>query len=199
MPKGKATTNQVETESPDNNEVIIDKEDTLEADNGTINIDEATQDATNSESTPESSELAVFEEKLKEQEEKYLRLQADFDNFRKRSQKEKLTTISRANKELILSILPIIDNLERAIVACNDPENAFAKGVDMVHKQLLDELSKQGVKPIDALHQPFDPNFHQAVAKEASDFDSDMVIMEFQKGYLLHEEVLRPTMVKVSE
>ncbi|OEF96237.1 nucleotide exchange factor GrpE [Desulfuribacillus alkaliarsenatis] len=146
------------------------------------------------------SKIDELEQKLKDQEEKFLRLQADFDNFRKRSQKERQSVIARANKELLLSILPIVDNLERAIASSANPDDAFTKGVNMVYNQLMDELNKQGVTTIEAVNQEFDPNYHQAVAKEAADgVDSNIVIQEFQKGYLLHEEVLRPSMVKVSE
>ncbi|OEH86140.1 nucleotide exchange factor GrpE [Desulfuribacillus stibiiarsenatis] len=143
--------------------------------------------------------ILQLEEKLQQQEDRYLRLQADFDNFRRRTQKDQLQVITRANKELILSILPIIDNLERAISSSESLDSPFTKGVDMVYKQLLEELKKQGVKVIEAVDKEFDPHFHQAVAQEPSDKPSNIVLEEYQKGYMLHEDVLRPTMVKVSQ
>ncbi len=140
-----------------------------------------------------------WEQKLKESEDRYLRLQADYDNYRKRTQKERGGIIAKANKEVMLSVLPVIDNLERAL-SLAQPEDPFTKGVEMVYKQLVEEMQKHGLSPIEAVNQAFDPNYHQAVAKEATaDVASDMVLEEYQKGYLLNNEVLRPSMVKVSE
>jgi molecular chaperone GrpE len=166
--------------------------DNLESD---VVIDEQQAQSTNEF----EQELNMNDDKIMQFEERYLRLQADFDNFRKRTQKERLTIVQRANKELVLSLLPIIDNLERALSNADNLESPLAKGVEMVYKQLLEELKKQGVKSIEALNLQFDPNYHQAIAKHQSDLGANLVLEEYQKGYLLHDEVLRPSMVVVSE
>jgi molecular chaperone GrpE len=140
------------------------------------------------------------DELLKEHEQKFLRLSADFANYKRRVEKEKLDIYRNATERLVKDLLPVIDNMERALSHSTDsPQEAFASGVEMVFKSLLEVLAKEGLKPIDALNQPFDHNLHHAVMTEDhQEFESDHVIGVLQKGYLLNEKVIRPAMVKVS-
>ncbi|MDR5657969.1 nucleotide exchange factor GrpE [Serpentinicella sp. ANB-PHB4] len=143
----------------------------------------------------------LLEEKEKENIElnnKYQRLQADFINFKKRTEKEKSDIYLYAAEDMALELLGIIDGLERAIDSQKE-ETSFGEGIKMILKQLKDILHKHGIKEIEAMGQPFDLNFHHAVMKEEYDGEKDIVIEVFQKGYTIHKKVLRPAMVKVSE
>lgn len=129
------------------------------------------------------------------------RLQADFDNYRKRTQKEKEELIKYASERIVSDLLPVLDNFERAISAAQSSEDfkAFSQGVEMIHRQMQNMLTKEGLKAIDAVGQPFDPNLHEAVLQvDAEDQPENTVVEELQKGYYLKEKVLRPSMVKVS-
>lgn len=182
-------------------DVVREKESHLK-ENDPSEADETQLDLEKSVSDQEEAKQSTTTDgdKLKAAEDRYLRLQADFDNYRKRIVKERQIEIKRANKDLFLGLLPVVDNFERALAACENVESAFGKGIDMVYKQFQEELKKNGVEEIEADSKPFDPKFHQAVAKETqTDTEPDMVIAVFQKGYTLHNEVLRPAVVKVSE
>lgn len=159
--------------------------------------EEAEIDLDISEGTPAVSETDA----LKEQEEKFLRLSADFANFKRRTEKEKLDIYKNANEKLILALLPVIDNMERALGHAEESsKEAFVSGVEMVFKNMMEVMSKEGLKVIEALDQPFDHNLHHAVMTEPKEgYDSDYVIGVLQKGYQLGEKVIRPAMVKVSE
>src|SRR5690606_34036469 len=122
-------------------------------------------------------------------------LRAEFDNYRRRTRQEVEEIRARAAEGLVIQLLPVVDNLERAVAAGagaeQDPK-AFVEGVEMVLKQFLLELAKVGVRPVEALGNPFDPNFHEAVMYEESDEGPEgTVIEEFQKGYVLNDKVLR--------
>lgn len=129
------------------------------------------------------------------------RTQAEFENFRKRSQREMEDVRKRAGERIITQLLPMLDNLERAIdhtVAGGDPESLL-KGVEMVRQQVLDVFGKEGVEVLDPLGQPFDPNLHQAVQQQTDDTVPDGTVVDvFQKGYRLGGRVVRPAMVVVS-
>ena len=128
------------------------------------------------------------------------RLQADFDNFRKRTQKEKLDLIKYASERLVVELLPVLDNFDRAVSAAKDnPDFAsFSQGVEMILRQMQTALSKEGLKAMDAVGQPFDPNLHEAVLRvDSEEHPENTVVEELQKGYYLKEKVLRPCMVKV--
>ncbi|MDR3602167.1 MAG: nucleotide exchange factor GrpE [Desulfosporosinus sp.] len=147
------------------------------------------------------AELAQAKVKADEHYDHLLRLQADFDNFRKRSQKEKAELIKYASERIVGELLPVLDNFERAANAAkvNPDFAAFSQGVDMILRQLQTALSKEGLKAMDAVGQPFDPNLHEAVLRVASEeHPENTVVEELQKGYYLKEKVLRPCMVKVS-
>lgn len=140
------------------------------------------------------------EEKLAETNGQLIRLQADFMNFRKRVEKEKKDTISYALEGFICSLLPVIDNFEKAMNVEDNMEDAFYKGVEIIYKQLEDVLESNNVKKIDALGREFDPNMHHAVFMEDSEeYDSGKVIEVIQTGYVLKDKVIRPAMVKVAK
>jgi molecular chaperone GrpE len=134
---------------------------------------------------------------------RYLRIQADFDNFRRRSRQEREDFAKYASQKTIEGILPIVDNFERAMTATkdlHDPE-ALAKGVEMIHRQLAQWLEAEGVKIIQAVGQPFNPELHQAVMQVAAEDGtaSGIVVEQLQQGYMLKDKVIRPSMVKVTE
>ncbi|ACL70031.1 nucleotide exchange factor GrpE [Halothermothrix orenii] len=130
---------------------------------------------------------------------KLQRLQADFINYRKRTNKEKGKIGIRAKIELIEKILPVVDNFERALNSAPD-EDEFKQGVDMIYRQLMDTLKKEGVEVIPAVGEPFDHNLHEAIMQvEDSKYESGTVVEELQKGYILEDKVIRPAMVKVAK
>lgn len=140
------------------------------------------------------------DEKIEELTDKYIRLIAEFDNYRKRTEKEKSQMFEIGAKDIIETILPVIDNFERGLAAVTDAEkeSAFVQGIEKIYKQLLTSLESVGVKPIEAVGKEFDPNFHNAVMHaEDEEFGENIVAEEFQKGYLYHESVVRHSMVKV--
>ena len=147
------------------------------------------------------AELAKAKAKAEEHYDHLLRLQADFDNFRKRSQKEKVELIKYASEHLVGELLPVLDNFDRAVSAAKaNPDFAsFSQGVEMILRQMQAALSKEGLKAMETVGQPFDPNLHEAVLRVASEeHPENTVVEELQKGYYLKEKVLRPCMVKVS-
>ena len=131
----------------------------------------------------------------------FLRAVADFENYRKRIDRERREFSEYAAADVILELLPIIDNVERALQApASGDAEAFRRGVELIHKQMLDLLRKRGVKVIEALGADFDPNVHQAVIHEPSDQHREGEVMEeLQRGYTLGDRLLRPTMVKVAK
>ena len=134
-------------------------------------------------------------------QDRLLRTAAEFDNFRKRMDRERADLSAFAAADVLMELLPIIDNFERALQAPAGPEaEAFRKGIELIHKQMLDLLKKRGVRPIEALGANFDPNFHQAVIHESSpDHREGEVMQELQRGYMLGDRLLRPAMVKVAK
>lgn len=128
------------------------------------------------------------------------RVQADFDNFRRRNASVRADSLDEGARNAIEAILPTVDNLERALDAAKDDNSPLSEGVRMVYRQLMDSLAKLGVAPIEAKDQPFDPNFHNAVMTATAEEgqEANIVIEEFQKGYTLKEKVIRHSMVKVS-
>ncbi len=129
------------------------------------------------------------------------RLQAEFDNYRKRTQKEKEDISKYAAESLIGAILPVLDNFERALDSVQTSQDvvAYAQGVEMIFRQLHDILAKEGLAAIEAVGQSFDPNIHEAILPVTTDeYPENTVVEEVQKGYYLKDRVLRPSMVKVS-
>lgn len=129
---------------------------------------------------------------------KYLRLMADFQNFRRRTEKEKNDIYAFANEKIVSELLNVIDNFERALAMATEGDG-FAEGMKLIFKQLQGVLEKSGVAEIEALGQDFDPNFHNAVMMEDSaEYESGKVTEVLQKGYMLNNRVIRPSMVKVA-
>jgi len=182
-----------------------DKKENTESDQERSILDEENTN-NNDMSAPEKllmlqAELAKAKAKAEEHYDHLLRLQADFDNYRKRSQKEKTELIKYASERIVEELLPVLDNFERAASAAkvNPDFVAFSKGMDMIYRQLQTALYKEGLKAMEAIGQPFDPNLHEAVLRVTSEeHPENTVVEELQKGYYLKEKVLRPCMVKVS-
>lgn len=140
------------------------------------------------------------DEQIEELNDRVKRQMAEFENFRKRSEKEKTQMFDMGAKTIIEKILPIVDNFERGFTSVEeaDKEDAFVKGMDMVYKQLMTELENAGVKQIDAIGQEFNPDFHNAVMQvESEEYESGVVAQEFQKGYTYKDSVVRHSMVAV--
>lgn len=136
-----------------------------------------------------------------ENNQRYLRTQADFENFRRRTRVEKEELAKYASAKLLEQLVPVLDNFERALTVSKDSNDydSFAKGVDMIFRQFEQVLTQEGLSPIEAVGQPFNPEFHQAIMQvESEEHEEGIVVEEIQKGYKLKDKVLRPAMVKVS-
>jgi molecular chaperone GrpE len=149
------------------------------------------------------AQLDAARAEAKENHDRMLRMAAELDNYKKRSARDLDDMRKYATENLIRQLLTVVDNLERAIESA-DPENGkdqgVVDGVVMTLKEIMKILEKHHVKPIEALGEPFDPAFHQAMSQEErSDQPSNTVVQEFQKGYLIHDRLLRPAMVVVSK
>ncbi len=143
--------------------------------------------------------IAQLEKQLSEEHESHLRMMAEYDNFRKRAAKEKESIYSDALCETAASLLPLLDNLERALCAETDKESGMYKGVEMIMKQCVEIFQKLGISEIEALGKTFDPNLHNAVMHDEDETKGEQEISEvFQKGYARGEKVLRHSVVKVS-
>ena len=141
------------------------------------------------------------DEKIEELTDRLTRQMAEFDNFRKRTEKEKSQMYEIGAKDIIEKILPVVDNFERGIAAVPEEEksNPFAEGMEKIYKQLMTTLEEIGVKPIEAVGQEFDPDFHNAVMHvEDEEVGENIITEEFQKGYLYRDRVVRHSMVKVA-
>ena len=148
--------------------------------------------------------LKAAEEKAEANYESLLRVTADFENYKKRIEREMSDVRKFANESLIKELLPIVDNLERALAIeygkNKDTFEGIREGVEMTLKELMECLQKFGVTPMDSLEKPFDPNFHHAVSQEESEeYPENMVLKELQKGYMLRDRLLRAPMVVVSK
>lgn len=144
----------------------------------------------------------AMKEKVEELEDRVKRQMAEFDNFRKRTEKEKSAMFETGAKSVIEKILPVVDNFERGLASVSEEEkdSALAQGMQMIYKQLMTELENLDVKPIPAVGEEFNPDFHNAVMQTQSDeFESGMVAQELQKGYTYRDSVVRHSMVAVVE
>ncbi|UII54933.1 nucleotide exchange factor GrpE [Cytobacillus spongiae] len=148
------------------------------------------------------AKIAELEAKLEEAENRYLRLQADYDNSRRRAKLDLEATQKYRAQSLISDLLPALDNFERAmkIEADSDQVKSLLHGMEMVYRNISDALQKEGAEVIEAVGKEFDPHLHQAVMQvEDASYDSNIVVEEFQKGYKLKDRVIRPSMVKVNQ
>lgn len=144
--------------------------------------------------------LSKKEEELDEVNTRLLRLQADFVNFRKRTEKEKEGLVNYGIESIVCELLPILDNFERAMESETDKEDGFYQGIEMIQNQLINVLSNNGIKEIEALNKPFDPNYHHAVTiEESEDWAEGIILDVLQKGYMLNDKVIRPSMVRVAK
>lgn len=190
------------------------KKDNIEGEAGSDKPEESRTEAASDGSAQASSagEQADAEEgadermeelrrQAEENYQRYLRAQADFDNFRRRTRQEKEEFAKYASLNLIEQLLPVVDNFERAIESSKGTKDfdALVKGLEMTFRQLDQVLQQEGLKPIEAVGQPFNPEYHQAVMQvESEEYEEGIVVEELQKGYVLKEKVIRPSMVKVS-
>ena len=199
-------TNKPHTEEQSNDLEHKDTIDEQQATAGAEGAETFTDQAGEAADTPEvevieDGRFAELEKLAEENQQRYLRVQADFDNFRRRTVKEKEELGQYASMKLITQLLPIMDNFERAIVASQSSGDidSLRKGVDMIFRQLEQVLEQEGLKPMETVGQPFNPEFHQAIMQvESEDHEEGIIVEEVQKGYVLKEKVLRPAMVKVS-
>ena len=142
-----------------------------------------------------------YEQQIEELTDRLKRNMAEFDNFRKRTEKEKASMYIIGAKDIVEHMLPVVDNFERGLAAIpeDEKEGPVASGMEMIYKQMMTTLEGLGVTPIEALNKPFDPNFHNAVMHvEDDEVEESTVVEEFQKGYIYKEHVIRYSMVKVA-
>ncbi|MGX6442807.1 nucleotide exchange factor GrpE [Neobacillus sp. K501] len=176
-------------------ELTVEEVETVFAEDGETAKDE-------SDTSDLQAEIQMLKNKLEEADNRYLRLQADFDNFRRRTRIDIEAGEKYRAQKLAVELLPAIDNFERAlkIEADNEQTKSLLQGMEMVYRSLVDALKKEGVEAIEAVGKDFDPNFHQAVMQgEDENYGSNIVTDEFQKGYMLKDRVIRPSMVKVNQ
>ncbi len=165
---------------------VSDKRAASEKDDGIPDEEDAGNEKKETETREESSDT------------KYMRLMADFQNFKRRTEKEKSDIYAYANEQIALGLLEVIDNFERALDH-ESTDKAYAEGMELILKQLIEVLKKSGIEEIKTLGEEFNPNFHNAVMMEDNpDFESGKVTEVLQKGYTLNSKVIRPSMVKVN-
>ena len=162
-----------------------------------LNDQEPPQEQADTQNNDPLEELRREKDSLQD---RLLRTAAEFDNYRKRVERERRDLADYMKADILAEILPIVDNFERALQAPSSDTDSLRKGVELIHKQMHDFLRKRGVTPIEALGADFDPNFHQAVIHETSPSHREgEVIEELQRGYMLGDKLLRPAMVKVAK
>ncbi len=177
------------TEAADN----IEETETQEAENADVEGEQA-------EGKPEKKEKKdKKDEMIEELSDKVKRQMAEFENFRKRSEKEKTQMYEIGAKSIIEKILPVVDNFERGLAGMEESDDPFAQGMQMIYKQMMTSLAEAGVSPIEAVGKEFDPEYHNAVMHvEDEAFGENEVVEELQKGYMYRESVVRHSMVKVA-
>ena len=196
------TESTAEAETPEGN--ADTEEDTDQESTSEDSPEEAKKTRAERKAEKKAAKVDKEKEKLKEQiaefEDRAKRQLAEFENFRNRSEKEKAQSFDLGAKSVLEKILPVVDNFERGLAAVPEEQkdDAFVSGMDKIYKQLMAELEKMDVKPIDAVGQEFDPTFHNAVMQTESDeYESGTVAQELLKGYTYHGTVLRHSMVSV--
>ena len=197
--------NQVEQETSEVNAEEV-KEETVETE--VVEEAEATEEKAETKEAKKADKKKAkadkkneaMQAKIDELEDRVKRQMAEFENFRKRTDKEKAMMFETGAKSVIEKILPVVDNFERGLATIpeGDENLPFANGMKMIYKQMMDELEKLGVKPIEAVGQEFNPNFHNAVMQmESEEYESGVVAQEMLKGYTYHDTVVRHSMVAV--
>lgn len=155
----------------------------------------------NTAADPVQEELEALRKQVEELQERCLRAQADFDNFRRRTRQEKEEFAKYASSKLVEQLLPVLDNFERALASSKESRDfdSLLKGIEMTFRQLDQALEQEGLKRMEATGQPFNPEFHQAIQQvESEEHEEGIVVEEVMKGYLFKDKVIRPAMVKVS-
>lgn len=198
MEEVEATVNTEAETTEENTEEVIAEE----------AVEEDTEADTEEDADEEKSSGGFFKKKdkkdkkdaqIEELTDKVRRQMAEFENFRKRSEKEKTQMYEVGAKGILEKILPVVDNFERGLKGMEESEDPFAQGMQMIYKQLMTSLEEAGVKAIEAVGQEFNPDFHNAVMHvEDDEFGENEIVEEFQKGYMYHDSVLRHSMVKVA-
>ncbi len=191
----KENENQEFTHEKDQNENNVESKQT----NETVDLEEdITEEVLEERLDQIKEELTTVTEEKDKYLNKLKRMKADFVNYRNRSKKEKSKIESRTKMDFINSILPVIDNFERALKSVEE-DSEFLSGVQMIYKQLLDVLKKEGLEIIDTEGQEFDPQYHEAIMQlETDEYESGYIVEEVQRGYILEDKVVRPAMVKVA-
>ena len=177
-----------------------DKEHKEEENEVVLDLDNEEEETSSTDSDTAAVPTLVNEEELKKLEDKFLRLQAEFDNYRKRTDSRFSEYARYAAEGILLKVLEVYDNIERALVADFEADPVSAKkGIEGIQQQLSKILSQEEVKPIESLNQPFDPYYHNAINKTSDSSVDDGVIVEvYQRGYMLKDRVLRPAIVCVN-
>jgi molecular chaperone GrpE len=194
----------LQDDATDTDEVLSESiERAIEEENDEVEAEETKEDSKSGKSFFKKDKKEKKDKKdqqIEELNDRLIRTMAEFDNFRKRSEKEKAQMFEIGAKDIIEKVLPVLDNFERGLgtISEEEKESAFAQGIEKIYKQLVTTLEEAGVKPIEAVGQPFDPNLHNAVMHiEDENFGENTVAEEFQKGYIYRESVVRHSMVKV--
>ena len=197
-----------EAEAAVNTEAETTEEEATEEVTAEETVEEDTEADAEEEADEEKSSGGFFKKKdkkdkkdaqIEELTDKVRRQMAEFENFRKRSEKEKTQMYEVGAKGILEKILPVVDNFERGLKGMEESEDPFAQGMQMIYKQLMTSLEEAGVKAIEAVGQEFNPDFHNAVMHiEDDEFGENEIVEEFQKGYMYHDSVLRHSMVKVA-
>ena len=189
-----------ETVCEENADKAVNEQTASDLETGENNADSKKEKKASKKKSKEDKKTQEMQEKIDDLEDRVRRQMAEFENFRKRTDKEKAAMFETGAKSVIEKILPVVDNFERGLATLPEEEKAspFAEGMQMIYKQLLTELEGIGVKPIEALGNEFDPNFHNAVMQvESDEFESGIVAQELMKGYMYRDTVVRHSMVAV--
>ena len=188
-----------EAETTEENTEEVTAEETVEEDTEADAEEEADEEKSSGGFFKKKDKKDKKDAQIEELTDKVRRQMAEFENFRKRSEKEKTQMYEVGAKGILEKILPVVDNFERGLKGMEESEDPFAQGMQMIYKQLMTSLEEAGVKAIEAVGQEFNPDFHNAVMHvEDDEFGENEIVEEFQKGYMYHDSVLRHSMVKVA-
>ncbi len=197
-----ASQKEAEAEASEENKEDASKETATEAEAAEDAKEEAEEAPKKKNIFGKKDKKDPLKEKVEELNDKVLRQMAEFDNYRKRTEKEKAQMFEQGQANVLEKLLPIIDNFERGLAAVPEAEKdgAFADGMNKIYKQFVKQLEDLGVTPIEAVGKEFDPNLHNAVMQvESAEYESGFVAQELQKGYMFHDTVLRHSMVAVAQ
>ncbi|MCZ6681521.1 MAG: nucleotide exchange factor GrpE [Candidatus Poribacteria bacterium] len=193
-----AENQEAETQAEDQ-EATVDQPSDAEAE---ASAEEAASESAEPEEGPSAEEFACLKAEYEERYDRMLRTIAEFENSKRRAERDKEDFLKYAQESLVKDLIPTVDSIEKAVNSTKDSKDfdALTAGIEMIHKQLLSTLEKRGVTPIDAAGELFDPTLHEAIMHiESEEVEENRVIQEFQRGYLLHSRVIRPSMVSVSK